>query len=331
MKIAILNSSSFGKNFPEHIQQLEEWGEVERFDVPTNIPAQELAELVAEHEIIISSVTPFFTREFFELKNNLKLISRHGIGYNNVDIAAATEHGVAVTIVNPEIENDAVAENAVAILMAELRKVIPAERATKTSNWSKRNTFLGMQLREKTVGVIGFGNIGSRVGEILKGGFKVRLLVFDPYAKEERLLNAGAEQVELDYLLEHSDVISLNAKVTPESKYMISDREFDLMKDGVYITNTARGELFDEDALCRALDSGKLAGLSMDVVENEPIDSSHRLLQYDNVLITPHISAYTKECLYGMGDKVVSDVVNILTGKVPDVLVNPEVFELQPA
>lgn len=327
MKIAIINSSSFGKNFPEHISQLEKFGTIERFDVPTRIPATELAELLAEHAIIISSVTPFFTREFFELKKNLKLISRHGIGYNNIDMAAATEHGVPVTIVHPEVENDAVAENAVAILMAQVRQVIPAEAATKSSNWAKRNTFLGIQLRDKTAGVIGFGNIGSRVGEILKGGFNVRLLVFDPYVSDEHLASFGAERVELDELLETSDVISLNAKVTPESKYMISDREFALMKDGVYITNTARGELFDEDALVRALDSGKLAGVSMDVVENEPIDGTHRLLKYDNVLITPHTSAYTQECLYGMGDKVVSDVVKLLNNEIPDVLVNPEVFD----
>jgi len=326
MKIAIINSSSFGKNFPEHIEQLEQFGAIERFDVPTRMPATELAELLADHEIIISSVTPFFTREFFELKKNLRLISRHGIGYNNIDIKAATEHGVAVTIVNPEIENDAVAENAIAILMSQVRQVIPAEAATKTSNWAKRNKFLGIQLREKTAGVIGFGNIGSRVGEILKGGFNVRLLVFDPYVSDEYLASFGAERAELDDLLAQSDVISLNAKVTAESKYMISDREFGLMKDGVYIVNTARGELFDEDALVRALETDKLAGVAMDVVENEPIDGNHRLLKYDNVLITPHTSAYTQECLYGMGDKVVSDVVKIMNNEVPDVLVNPEVF-----
>ncbi|MDR2834071.1 MAG: hydroxyacid dehydrogenase [Streptococcaceae bacterium] len=325
MKIAIINSSSFGQNFPEHIEQLEQYGTVERFNVPTHLPAKELAEVLADHEIIISSVTPFFTREFFELKQNTKLISRHGIGYNNIDMEAATEYGVPVTIVSPEVENDAVAENAVAILLANMRKVLPAEQATKSSNWALRNTFLGRQVREKTVGIIGFGNIGSRVGEIMYGGFKVRLLIYDPYVTPERLALPGVEQVELDYLLANSDVISLNAKITHETKYMISDREFDLMKDGVYIVNTARGELFDEDALIRALDSGKLAGVSMDVVENEPIDGTHRLLTYENVIITPHTSAYTSECLYEMGNKCVSDVIHLLSKKPLKVQVNPEV------
>lgn len=327
MKIAIINSSSFGKNFPVHLEQLKEWGEIECFDVDTHISAPELAELLKEHEIIISSVTPFFPREFFELKKNLKLISRHGIGYNNIDVKAATEHKVAVTIVNPEVENDAVAENAVAILMSEIRKVIPAEQATKTGNWAKRNQFLGIQLRGKTVGVIGFGNIGSRVGEILKGGFAVRLLAYDPNVSAEAMAVLGAEKVELDELLQSADIISLNASVNNISKHMISDREFGLMKNGVYIVNTARGELFDEDALCRALDAKKLAGVAMDVVENEPIDETHRLLKYENVLITPHTSAYTKECLFEMGNKVVSDVANVLTGKKPSNLVNPELFD----
>lgn len=327
VKIAIVNSSSFGKNFPEHQERLLAYGDVDYFTVPIQISAKELAELLKGYEIVISSVTPFFKREFFELHDDLKLISRHGIGYNNIDIEAATDHGVAVTIVPALVERVAVAENAVAILLSAVRQVVPAAMKVKESKWSSRAKFQGIELTGKTIGVIGFGNIGSRVGEILKNGFDMHLLAYDPYITKEQFERSGAKSVDLETLLKESDFISLNAMVTDESRYMISYHEFSLMKEGVYIVNTARGELFDEDALMQALESNKLGAVAMDVVEGEPIDGNHRLLSYDNVLITPHTSAYTKQCLQEMGDNVVSDVENILNNRTPKELINPEVLK----
>lgn len=325
-KIAIVNSSSFGRRFPEQMERLEKIGEVKRFKFAIDTPGKELAEALMGFDIIISSVTPFFTREFFEHKDETIIISRHGIGYNNIDMEAATEKGTVVTIVSALVERDAVAENAVANLMAVIRKTIPAEKAAREGRWADRAQFVGHQVTGKTVGVIGLGNIGSRVGEIFKYGFNARLLAYDPYQSKEELEKKGAEAVSLEDLLQQSDIISLNAFIDEKSRHMISDREFGLMKKGVYITNAARGELMDQDAILRALDNGTIAGLAVDVVEGEPIDETHPFFQYENVIVTPHTSAYTIECLRGMGEKVVSDVEKIVNNEQPDNVVNKELF-----
>ncbi|WP_394237748.1 D-isomer specific 2-hydroxyacid dehydrogenase family protein [Niallia oryzisoli] len=326
-KIAIVNSSSFGRRFPDQMERLEKIGEIERFTFAIDTPGKELAEKLMGYDIIISSVTPFFTREFFDHKDKTILISRHGIGYNNIDMEAATEKGTVVTIVSALVERDAVAENAVANLMAVVRQTIPAYKAAKEGRWADRAQFIGHQLTGKTVGVIGLGNIGSRVGEILKYGFNARLLAYDPHQSKEELEKRGAEAVTLDELLKESDFISLNAFIDPESFHMISDREFGLMKKGVYITNAARGELMDQDAILRALDNGIIAGLAVDVVEGEPIDETHPFFKYDNVIVTPHTSAYTFECLRGMGEKVVSDVEKMVNNEQPENVVNAELFK----
>ncbi|MED5099856.1 D-isomer specific 2-hydroxyacid dehydrogenase family protein [Niallia circulans] len=326
-KIAIVNSSSFGERFPDQIERLASIGEIKIFTFPVNISGKELAEKLQGFTIIISSVTPFFTREFFEQKDETLIISRHGIGYNNIDIEAATEKGTIVTIVSALVERDAVAENAVTNLLAVVRKTYPAATAAREGRWADRAQFVGHQINGKTVGVIGLGNIGSRVGEIFKDGFNARLLAYDPYQTKEELEQKGAESVSLEELLKQSDIISLNAFVNEESYHLLSDHEFSLMKEGVYLTNTARGELWAQDAVLRALESGKIAGLATDVLEGEPVDKTHPFFQYENVLVTPHTSAYTMECLRGMGEKVVSDIERTLKKERPDNVVNVELFQ----
>ncbi|PMQ01506.1 MAG: hydroxyacid dehydrogenase [Dictyoglomus sp. NZ13-RE01] len=327
VRIAIVNSSSFGKYFPEHIERLKALGEVERFEFPEDIAGKTLAEKLKGFSIIIASVKPYFNEEFFRYKDETILIARHGIGYDNIDIKSATEKGVIVTKVTGEVEREAVAETAVALLMAVMRKVREASLKVKEGKWKERARFIGWEIKGKTVGVIGFGNIGSRVGEILKNGFNARLVAYDPKLPPDEIRKRGAEPVSLEELLKTSDIISLNASLSAENYHMLSDREFSLMKDNVFIVNTARGELIDEKALIKAIESGKVAGVGMDVVEGEPIDENHPLLKYENVLITPHISAYTYECLKGMGDKVVSDVEMVLRGEIPSEVINKEVIE----
>ncbi|XJZ28253.1 D-isomer specific 2-hydroxyacid dehydrogenase family protein [Bacillota bacterium Lsc_1132] len=321
-KIAIVNSNSFGKRFPDQMESLQKIGEVKRFKFPADIPEKELAERLHGFDIIITSQTPKYGKEFFDHKDELLLISRHGIGYNNIDIEAATKKGTVVTNVSALVERDSVAENAVANLLAVMRHTVPAAEAAKSGRWSDRSQFVGSEISRKTAGIIGFGNIGSRVGEILKYGFNMRLLAYDPFKTKDEIESRGAEAVTLDELLSQSDVISLHALVDENSYHMLSDWEFNLMKKGVYITNAARGELLDQDAVLRALDNGTIGGLALDVVEGEPIDQTHPLCQYDNVIITPHTSAYTNESLRGMGAKVVTDVERIVNNERPDNVVN---------
>jgi D-3-phosphoglycerate dehydrogenase len=329
-KIAIVNSSSFGKYFPEHIERLKKIGSVERFTLPGDMHGKELAEKLIGFNIIIASVTPFYDREFFEYKDETLLITRHGIGYNNIDIKTATEKGVIVTKVPGVVEREAVAETAIVLLMAVMRKIREASLKAREGKWEERANFIGWEIKDKVVGIIGYGNIGSRVGEILKNGFNAKVIAYDPNISDEKLKQLGVEPVSLEDLLRRSDIISLNASLNEKSKHMISEKEFNMMKNGVIIVNTARGELMDEEALIKAIKSGKVAGVGLDVMKDEPPDPQNPLLHMDNVVVTPHIAAYTYECLKGMGDKVVSDVEKIVNKEIPDEIVNRDVLEKLP-
>lgn len=326
-KIAIVNSSSFGRIFPEHIEKLKKLGQVDRFDLPKDIGGKALAEKLMGYSVIIASVTALYNKEFFEKKDKTLLISRHGIGYNNIDVPSATEKGTFITKVDAPVEREAVAENAISLLMTVLRQIVPASLKVKESKWAERAKFMGCEIKGKTAGVIGLGNIGSRVGEILKYGFNADLVAYDPNLSDEEIRKKGAEPVSLEQLLKRSDIISLNASVNNTSYHIISEKEFSLMKKGVYIVNTARGELVEQNSLLKALDEGIIAGLGIDVVEGEPIDEHHPLLSYKNVVVTPHTSAYTYECLKGMGDKVVDDVEKVLRGEKPDNVINSELLK----
>lgn len=322
-KIAVINSKSFGRYFPEQIQKLEELGGVDFYrDLDPYIEAKDLANLLNQYEYIIPSVTPRFTREFFENTPNLKLISRHGLGFNNIDIEAATEHGVYVTKIIGDYERDTVAELSVSFIMALIRHVIPADNALKNDDWSKKADFFGTELHSQTLGIIGIGNIGSRVSEIVHNGFGTEVIAYDPNVTAEKMEKHGAVKVELDELLERADIISLNAAVTESSLYMLGKEQFSKMKYGVLIANTARGELLKENDLIKALEEGKVKAYATDVFETEPITDTNPLKEFSYNILTPHIGAYTDLSLKAMGDKCVEDVELMVAGKEPIEIVN---------
>lgn len=322
-RIAIVNSSSFGRTFLNQMTRLENLGQVDRFEFDSEIPGKELAENLKGYNIIIASVTPFFTKEFFEHKDELKLITRHGIGFNNIDLKAAAEHGTVVTIVPALIERDAVAENNVTNLLALMRRTLESSEEVKKGGWENRANFIGNGLCGKTVGVIGVGNIGSRVVEILHYGFRCEVLGVDPNKTALEIGIFGGKKVELDELLERAEVICLCASLNEGNYHMIAQETISKMKDGVYISNTARGALVEEEAIIKAIQSGKLLGYATDVLEVEPAKSNHPFLEYSNIIITPHTSAYTMECLEGMGDKCVSDCEAVVEGRMPQRIVTP--------
>lgn len=325
-RIAIVNSSSFGRYFPKHLERLSTLGEVRRLDFPPHIDGRALAEALRGFPILIVSVTPRFGPEFFAHKDETWLIARHGIGVDNIHLPSATAHGVLVTRVTPWMEREAVAELTVGLLLALLRRIPEAAAAVRAGRWAERAAFVGWELRGKTVGLIGFGNIGSRVGEILAQGFRARVLAYDPNVPPEVIRAAGAEPADLDTLLREADILSLHAALTEENIHMLSREAFAKMKPGVILVNTARGELIDEAALIAALEEGRVAGAALDLMTEEPIPADHPLLRFPNVLIVPHIAAYTRETLRRMGEKVISDVERVLRGEIPEEVVNPEVL-----
>jgi len=326
-KVAVVNSRSFGVNAPDLLDELRKQAQVDFIEVDKKLRGRELAERLRGYHFIIASVTPTYDEEFFRSNKDVLLLARHGIGVDNVDVKAATEEGVIVTRVPGFKERDAVAELAVALCLNVVRKVCYSYTLVKHGKWSERGKIIGFNIRGKTVGVIGIGNIGGRVAEIFAKGFNARVLAFDPYVKPEEAARIGAQLVDLETLLKESDIIMLHAPLTPQTYHMIGDREFSLMKQGVIIVNAARGELIDTQALLKALDNGKVAGVGLDVVEGEPIDATHPLLKYDNVVITPHIGANTREGLRGMDESNVDAILKVIRGEPPtEYMVNPEVL-----
>lgn len=317
-RIAVVNSSSFGQLFTDHIKRLEQFGTVERFDFDSEIDGKTLAKKLQGYNMIIASVTPFFTKDFFDHKDELILITRHGIGFNNIDLKAAAEHNTIVSIVPALIERDAVAENNITNLLNVMRRTNESHQKVLGDGWKERATFIGRGLSGKTVGVIGAGNIGSRVIEILNYGFRCNVLGFDPNLSVLEIEQFGAKKVDLDELLENAEVICLCASLNEENYHLLSAEAFAKMKDNVYISNTARGALIDETAIVSAVESGKVAGFATDVLEVEPGGRDHPYLQYDNIIVTPHTSAYTMECLQGMGEKCVADCEAVLQKRLPD-------------
>lgn len=323
-RIAIVNSSSFGKIFPKHLEELKQIGEVESFTFDPAIDGRSLAQALKGFNMIIASVTPFFTKEFFEHKDELKIISRHGIGYNNVDLEAAKAHDTIVTIVPALVERDAVAEQNIANLMSVMRQVTQSNQAVVADCWENRASFVGHTLYNKTVGVIGVGNIGSCVVETLRHGFRCEVLGYDPYKSKFYMEQFGAKKVELDELLEKAEVICLCASLTDTSFHIINQETISKMKEGVYISNSARGALIDEEVLLESIKSGKISAYACDVLENEPGRAGHPFMTEKNILVTPHTGAYTQECLVAMGDKCVADIVSVLKGQLPERAIQAE-------
>ncbi|MDQ3843920.1 MAG: hydroxyacid dehydrogenase, partial [Bacteroidota bacterium] len=291
--ISIVNSSTFGKHFTEHISTLEKFADIQHVTVPADIEADALAEKIRDSDGIIASVTPRFPRKTLEQCTRLKLLVRHGIGCDNVDLVAATELGIPVSRVKGIVEREAVAEYAVALLMAASRLLPQGREAVRNSQWATRSRMIGMELLGKTIGIIGLGNIGSRSAEILSNGFNTNIIASDPYIAKERFKQFNATEVSLKELISRSNAILFHCPLTDETKRMLGKAQFAAMQKGAVLVNTCRGELVDEDALYEALQNGPMSAYATDVVEGEPIDGNHRLAKLDNVIITPHLGGYS--------------------------------------
>jgi phosphoglycerate dehydrogenase-like enzyme len=325
--ISIVNSSTFGKHFLEHISTLEKFADIQHVTVPADIEADALAEKIKNSDGIIASVTPRVPRKTLEQCTKLKLLVRHGIGCDNVDLQAATELGIQVSRVKGIVEREAVAEYAVALLMAALRLLPHGSQAVKNGEWASRFRMVGMELRGKTIGIIGLGYIGSRSAEILSNGFNANVIAVDPYIDKERFKQFNAREVALEELISSSNAILFHCPLTAKTKGMLGKAQIKSLQKGSVLVNTCRGELVDENALYDALQHGTIGAYATDVVEGEPIDGNHRLAKLDNAIITPHLGGYSWESLHGMGQTCVDDMVSVFQNNATaGELANPEVL-----
>ena len=241
-----------------------------------------------------------------------RIISRFGIGVDNVDLDAATQKGIVVTKV-PDYCIDEVSDHAMALLLAAVRKIPTGTEQVHAGTWKMPNFVPIHRLRGSVLGLVGFGRIPQLVVPKAKA-FGMRVVAFDPYVPPEAFQTLGVERVELAELLKISDFVSIHSPLTPETRGMFNAEAFGQMKKGSYVVNTARGPVIDEAALAAAIDSGHLAGAALDVMTNEPPLNSP-LIGKRNVIITPHTSFYSEESLVELQTKAAQEVANVLTGK----------------
>jgi D-3-phosphoglycerate dehydrogenase len=244
----------------------------------------------------------------------VRIISRFGIGVDNVDLDAATQKGIVVTKV-PDYCIDEVSDHAMALLLSAVRKIPMATDQVYAGTWKMPNFVPIHRLRGSVLGLVGFGRIPQLVAPKAKA-FGMRVVAFDPYVPPEIFQSLGVERTELDELLTISDYVSIHSPLTPETKGMFNEAAFKKMKKGSYVVNTARGPIIDEAALAAAVDSGHIAGAALDVMTNEPPVNSP-LIGKGNVIITPHTSFYSEESLVELQTKAAQEVANVLTDKAP--------------
>jgi len=304
---------------PAGIQLLEEAG-VEAVQLPPGSDEDALMGEAPMADALITRGGIRVTREIMEASPRLRVVGIHGVGSDHVDLRAAVELGKAV-FNTPSALTVTVAEMTMALMLALIRKVARADRAVRAGEWGRKyGDLIGFELIGKTVGIVGLGRIGSAVARRLKA-FGVELLYHDVVERRELEAELGMRRVELDALLRMSDIITLHTPLAPETRGLISRRELDLMRDGVYLVNVSRGEVVDQEALVEALRSGKVAGAALDVFEDEPLDPADPLASMDNVILTPHIGATTEEALRRMALQVAEGVIKALRGEAPEGLV----------
>jgi D-3-phosphoglycerate dehydrogenase len=293
----------------------------EHFEVELGIEwsNEELAERIGAYDgIVIRSATKM-TAGLIERATRLRAIGRAGVGVDNVDVEAATKRGIVVANA-PESNVVTAAEHTMALLLALARNVPQAYAALMEGKWD-RSKYSGVELYEKTLGIVGFGRIGQLVAQRARG-FNMRVLAFDPFVSAERYRELGVEKADsVEGIYAQADFITIHLPKTPETEGFIGAAAFAAMRDGVRLLNVARGGLIDEDALKDALDSGKVAGVALDVFKSEPM-TEHPLFGYANVIATPHLGASTAEATDRAGYQSAEQVVAALTGGVVSTAVN---------
>jgi len=266
------------------------------------------------------------TADMIRQMKKCRIISRFGIGVDNVDLAAATEAGIVVTKV-PDYCIDEVSDHAMALLLAAVRKIPMATEQVHSGMWKMPNFVPIHRLRGSVLGLVGFGRIPQLVAPKAQA-FGLRVVAYDPYVPAEVFAKAGVERVEFPQLLKMSDFVSIHSPLVPETKGLFNADAFTQMKKTAYVVNTARGPIIDEAALAAALDAGDIAGAALDVMTQEPPVNSP-LIGNRKAILTPHTSFYSEESLVELQTKASQEVVSVLSGKPPRNPVNPEVMQVQ--
>ncbi len=280
-------------------------------DIKRGLTPDELVDIIGDYDALVVRSETKVTSPVIEAGRNLKVVARAGIGVDNIDLDAATRAGIAV--VNAPIGNTvAAAEHTLALMLALARNVPQAYASMKEGQW-QRSAFMGIEVRNKTLGIIGLGRVGSEVAR-RAGSFGMRLIAFDPFVAPDFAARLGVTTMTLDELLPQADFITLHTPLTPGTTKMINKEQLAKMKPGARLINVARGELVDEDALLQALENEQLAGVALDVFTNEP-PGDLPLLRHPRLMATPHLGASTQEAQREVAIEAAEQVIAVLNGQ----------------
>lgn len=276
-------------------------------DRQPTLPEAELKKIIGDYDALIVRSQTKVTEELLESANQLRVIARAGVGVDNINVNAATRKGIIV-INAPGANTIAATEHTLAMMLSLARKIPQAHQKTLTGEWD-RNSFKGVELYKKTLGVIGMGKIGTEVAKRAKS-FGMNILAFDPYLTEERAKKLGMTKASLDLIARESDFITVHTPLTKDTKGLVNEEYLRKTKKGVRFVNCARGGIIDEKALVKAIQSGHVSGAALDVFEKEPV-TDPELLHNPNIIVTPHLGASTVEAQEKVAQEVSAEIIEI--------------------
>jgi D-3-phosphoglycerate dehydrogenase len=268
------------------------------------------------------------TRELLAAADELLVIARTGGGLDNVDVTAATEKGIIVTS-NLGVNTLSVVEHVLSMMLALSKKLAVMDQAVRCGNFGIRYQNLPRDISGKTIGLLGFGRIGSEIGRICRRIFGMQVMAYDPYLPEEKKVEyrSWVDFTGLKELLSESDVISIHVPLTDQTRHLVDEAEISQMKPDVILINASRGGIVNEAALVKALQNNKIAGAGLDVFSEEPVPADNPLLKLENVILTPHSAALTRECVTRMATEAARCVLDVFAGREPPNVANPQVLE----
>jgi D-3-phosphoglycerate dehydrogenase / 2-oxoglutarate reductase len=299
------------------VARLRAAGEV---DVAVGLDPAALRERIAQYDALVVRSETKVTAEVLDAAPRLRVVGRAGVGVDNIDIEAATQRGVLV-LNAPTGNTIAATEHAIAMMLALARNLPAADRSLRAGLW-ERSRFMGIELRDKTLGVYGLGKIGFEVARIAREGLHMRVIAHDPLVTADRAQQAGAELCDFETLLTQSDFLTVHVPLTDATRGVIGAAELARMRTGARLINVARGGIIDEHALAGAIRGGHIAGAAIDVFTKEPPDPAHPLFQLEQVVVTPHLGASTREAQVNVAFDVADQIVEYLAGGTPRYAVN---------
>lgn len=309
------------------LRMLRETCEVRQWENELPPTAEELDALLEGAEGALTLLTDQIDGPLLDRHPSLKVVSNFAVGYDNVDVDAATKRGVAVCN-TPGVLTETTAEMAFSLLMAAARRIVEGVDYVRAGKWKTWGPLLllGQDVYGATLGIVGFGRIGKELARMAHG-FNMTVLAYDTYQDEKAAEEYDVTFVELDVLLKTSDFVSLHVALTPDTRHLISQHELGLMKETAVLVNAARGPVVDTDALVSALQNGEIFAAGLDVTDPEPLPANHPLVSLPNCTVVPHIASATVQTRNNMATLAAGNLLAVLEGRRPQVVVNPSVFD----